>query len=229
MAETSSIPKPGPTRTVIVDDHPFFREGLVSWLNSHPGFECCGEAATVREGLEVIGETNPDLVLLDLQLMDGDGMELLGELAQRANRPAVIVISRKDQDIYAARAIRAGARGYVMKDEAPETLLDAIRTVMGGGVFVGPTVIASLAAGGSHSGSDGLRGLSGLSNRELEVFERLGRGYTTKAVAADLGVSVKTIDTYREALKKKLNLPDGLALVRAATLWHQDAKPPGSV
>jgi DNA-binding NarL/FixJ family response regulator len=223
VAETSSTPKPGPTRAVIVDDHPFFREGLVSWLNSHPGFQCCGEAATVVEGLEVIAQTNPDLVLLDLQLMDGDGLELLGELSKRTTPPAVIVISRKDEDVYAARAIRAGARGYVMKEEAPETLMEAIKKVMDGGIFVGARVVTSLATGGAHEGV-GL--LTGLSNRELEVFERLGRGYTSKAVAADLGVSVKTIDTYRESLKKKLKLPDGLALIRAATLWHQDAKPP---
>lgn len=223
MQQTSTVSKPGLTRAVVVDDHPFFREGLVSWLNSQTGFQCCGEAATVEEGLAIIEKSKPDLVLLDLQLMDGDGLELLAELAKRENRPAVIVISRKDEDIYAARAIRAGARGYVMKEEAPETLMEAIMKVMEGGIFVGVNVVSSLATGGSHEGVDLL---SGLSNRELEVFERLGRGYTSKAVAAELGVSVKTIDSYRESLKKKLNLPDGLALVRAATLWHQDAKLP---
>lgn len=226
MGEESSVPKPGPTRAVVVDDHPFFREGLVSWLDSQPGFHCCGEAATVREGLEVIAETHPDLVLLDLQLMEGDGLDLLCALAKRPNRPAVIVISRKDEDIFAARAIRAGARGYVMKDQAPETLMEAIKKVMDGGIFVGEDVLSNLALGALATG-EGVGRLTGLSNRELEVFERLGRGYTTKAVAADLGVSVKTVDTYREGLKRKLKLPDGLALIRAATLWHQDAKLPG--
>lgn len=225
MTEPSSIPKADPIRAVVVDDHPFFREGLVSWLNSQTGFQCCGEAATVEDGLEAIGRLTPDLVLLDLQLMDGDGLELLGELAKRPHRPAVIVISRKDEDVYAARAIRAGARGYVMKDEAPETLLEAIKKVMDGGIFVGTGVFTSLVTGEPHGGVDQL---AGLSNRELAVFERLGRGYTTKAVAADLGLSVKTVDTYRESLKKKLHLQDGLALIRAATLWHQDARLPKS-
>ena len=116
-------------RVVIVDDHPFFREGLVSWLNSQAGYQCCGEAATVEEGLEVIAQTSPDLVLLDLQLLEGDGLELLAGLSKRphrAHKPAVIVISRKDEDVYAPRALRAGARGYVMKEEAPETLMEAI-------------------------------------------------------------------------------------------------------
>lgn len=226
MSETSEYPKTVSTRVVVVDDHPFFREGLVSWLHSQWGLQCCGEAATVEEGLEIIERTRPGLVLLDLQLMDGDGMQLLAELSERPQKPAIIVISRKDEDIYAARAIRAGAHGYVMKEEAPETLLEAIRVVMSGGIFVGRTVVDSLATSGTQGSVGAVGRLAGLSNRELEVFERLGRGYTTKTVAADLGVSVKTVDTHREALKKKLGLPDSLALLRAATLWHLDAKLP---
>jgi DNA-binding NarL/FixJ family response regulator len=228
VADSPASPKVCQTRAVVVDDHPFFRDGLVGWLNSQPGFVCCGDAATVEQGLEVIRETNPDLVLLDLQLKDGDGMQLLSELAPREGKPAVIVISRKDEDVYAIRAIKAGARGYVMKEEAPETLLAAIRTVTEGGIFVGSNVIAGLVGGGVSATADAAGQLASLSNRELEVFERLGMGMSTKAVAADLGLSVKTVDTYRDSLKKKLNLSDSLALVRAATLWHQEMKLPGT-
>lgn len=226
MPESSPSPKSGPTRVVVVDDHPFFREGLVGWLNSQPDLICCGEAATIQQGHDVIAATNPDLVLLDLQFAKGDGLDLLVALASWPNRPKVIVISRKDEDVYAARAIRAGARGYVMKEEAPETLLAAIRTVLGGGIFVGSNVVATMAENLFHPTGDGEGLLAGLSNRELEVFERLGRGLSSKAVASELGLSVKTVDTYRESLKKKLNIPDGLALIRAATIWYQEMKMP---
>ena len=151
---------------------------------------------------------------------------MLGELANRADRPAVIVISRKDEDVYAVRAIQAGARGYVMKEEAPETLLAAIRAVLAGSTFVSANVVAGMVALVAGDRSAGRTPLASLSNRELEVFELLGRGLSSKAVAAELGLSVKTVDTYRESLKKKLNLPDGASLVRAATLWHQDMKLP---
>jgi len=226
MPESTTPPKPRPTRTVVVDDHPFFREGLVGWLNAQPGLACCGEAATVESGLEIIDRTNPDLVLLDLQLMDGDGLQLLEGLASRVVKPAVIVISRKDEDVYALRAIRAGAQGYVMKEEAPETLLAAIRTVIGGGLFVGSNVVADMVQDMHPSPGNAHSMLAGLSNRELQVFDRLGRGMSSKAVASNLGLSVKTVETYRESLKKKLNLPDGLALIRTATLWHQEMRMP---
>lgn len=219
-----SLP-PGPTRTVVVDDHPFFREGLVGWLNAQTGLVCCGEAATGEAGMEVIDRTTPDLVLLDLQLKDGDGLQLLEQLASRAIRPVVIVISRKDEDVYATRAISAGAQGYVMKEEAPETLLVAIRTVLSGETYFGSNVAAIV--GGMLNPDGNPRGLlSRLSNRELQVFDRLGRGLSSKAVAGELGLSVKTVDTYRESLKKKLNLPDSLALIRAATIWQQDMRMP---
>ena len=222
MPEISSTPEVSRIRTVVIDDHPFFREGLVGWLNSQPGFVCCGEAGSAPSGLTVIGNSNPDLVLLDLQLLQGDGFQVLEQLATRTVRPLVIVISRKEEDVYATRAIRAGARGYVMKEEAPETLLVAIRTVLGGGIYLGSKAMSGMFDNMFRSGANPLSLLQSLSNRELQVFDRLGRGFSSKAVASDLGLSVKTVETYREALKKKLNLPDSLTLVRAATLWHQE-------
>ena len=228
MKSKPPIPEERRTRTVVIDDHPFFREGLVGWLNSQAGLVCCGEASSVEEGREAISKADPDLVLLDLQLKTGDGLELLTELMARKCRSAVIVLSRKDEDIYASRAIRAGARGYVMKEEAPETLLAAIRAVLDGRIYVGSNAMTKMVERMSGDGGQGPQdALLELSNRELQVLDLLGRGLTTKSIAAELSVSTKTVDSYRESLKKKLGLADGNALIRAATIWHQEMRPPG--
>ncbi|HEY5552940.1 MAG TPA: response regulator transcription factor [Opitutaceae bacterium] len=225
MSQPSPAPAPK-SRIVVVDDHPFFREGLVGWLNRQPGLVCCGEAGTVNEGLEVIEAAKPDLVLLDLQLKTGDGLDLLNQLSSRALPPPVIVISHKDEDVFAARAFRAGARAYLMKEEAPETMLAAIRTVLSGQFFRGTEASSDLLGTLMHMNQPGPNRLQDLSDRELQVFELLGRGFSSKAVASELSLSVKTVESCRERLKKKLGLPDSIALVRSATLWEQLKQPP---
>ena len=213
-------------RIAVVDDHPFFREGLVGWLNRQPDLVCCGEAETVESAVTLIETARPDLVLLDLQLKSGDGLDVLDRLTGKLVAPPVIVISHKDEDVFAARSFRAGARGYLMKDETPETMLAAVRTVLAGRLFKGTAASSDLLGSLLHINDRNLGRLGDLSDRELQIFELLGRGHSTKAIASELQLSVKTIESCRERLKRKLGLPDSIALVRSATLWEQLKIPP---
>jgi len=223
---TTPAAAPDRTRVLVVDDHPFFREGIVAWLGRQAGLAYCGFADTARGAIAAIEQGKPDLVLLDLQLREGDGFDVLRACRALERSPVLLVLSQKDEGLFAARALRGGARGYMAKGEASETLETAITTVMRGGVYV------SGAVSGQGLGSAGGKPeahpnpLRGLFDRELEVFQLLGRGRSTKEIACEMGISPKTVESYRENLKKKLGVDNSLALVRLAILWQQEGEWP---
>lgn len=221
----SRKPKPGQpvqTRILLVDDHALVRRGLKLLIETEPGFTVCAEAATRLPALDAIASSKPDLVITDLSFQKGDieGLELIKDIRQRQPHLPVLVLSMHEETTYAERALRAGARGYVTKQELDETVLVAIRRVLGGGIHMSDAIsrrIAQKFIGGSTRAKGD--GIETLSDRELEVFKLIGTGQTTRNIAAGLRLSVKTIESYRAHLKVKLGLPSGAELARRATLW----------
>jgi DNA-binding NarL/FixJ family response regulator len=212
------------TRLLVVDDHPFFRNGIIQWLKRQGTLTCCGEAGTVAKARLAVAELRPDVVLLDLRLPDGDGLDLIGELSKTHPQTRIIALSQSDEDTYAHRALRAGARGYVMKSEATETALSAIQTALRGEIYVSRRVAARLTQNLFPDPASSSPELARLSDRELQVFQLLGSGSSTREIAERLKISPKTVETYREHLKEKLRLPDGATLMRAATLWVEKGR-----
>jgi len=205
---------------LIVDDHPIVRRGLVELLNQEPDLKVCAEAEDARQALTAVKQHTPDLAVVDLTLKDIGGLELIKQLKHTHPELPVLVLSMHDETLYAERALRAGARGYSMKQEGPDKLAGAIRTVLRGEVFVSERMSSRLLGklvGGRADVADSP--LQRLSDRELEVFELLGRGLGTRQIAERLCVSVKTIESHREHIKDKLNLTNATELVQHATQW----------
>ena len=207
-------------RILVVDDHPFFREGVMSWIARQNGMTACGFAESPGAALAAVETALPDIVLLDLQLRNGDGFDVLRGLKNCMHEPRVIVVSHKDETVFAERTLRAGAKGYVLKEEASDTMLSAIHIVLEGGIHLSAAARRQLFQNQPNAAAtDKLRGLY---NRELQVLQLLGRGHSTKEIALELSISPKTVEFYRESLKRKLELADSLSLVRFATLWEHD-------
>lgn len=206
------------TRILVVEDHPFCRGGIINWINRQEDFECCGEADTVAGAWKLIEELKPDLVLLDLMLRDGDGLDMLQQLAKTHPTVRVLVLSQRDQYFYAHRALKAGARGYLMKAEASEAVMEAIRTIIAGKVYINPKLAPALLENLFPDPANEDK-FHRLSDRELQVFELLGKRLGSAEVAERLKISQKTVDTYRENLKAKLGLPDAAALEKHARHW----------
>jgi DNA-binding NarL/FixJ family response regulator len=205
---------------LIVDDHPLLRHGLAALIKSEPDLDVCGEAATSAAALEVIRQCSPDLVIVDLALDGSDGLDLIKTMKARHPEILALVLSMHDEALYAERALRAGARGYVNKQQLDDTLLVAIRRVLNGETYLSEKAGARFAAkflGGVTLEKDSP--LAVLTDRELEVFRLIGQGSCTREIAQQLHLSVKTIESYREHIKQKLALESGAELVRHATLW----------
>lgn len=211
-------------RVLIVEDHPFFRSGLAQWLNQQEAVTCCGEAGSVCEARKAMAETLPDVILMDLRLGDGEGLELIAEVMREHPQIRIIALSQFDEDAYAHRALKAGARGYVMKSEATEAVLTAIETVMRGDIHLSPRMAARLLQNIFPDPASRTLDLAKLSDRELQVFQLLGSGLSTIEIAKHLKLSPKTVETYREHLKNKLALANAPALLRAATLWVESGR-----
>jgi DNA-binding NarL/FixJ family response regulator len=211
-------------RVLVVDDHPFFRRGVAQWLNQRPELICCGEAGSAAEARQALRDLKPDVMFLDLHLGDGDGLDVTSEVAQNYPTVRVIVLSHLDEDVYAHRAIRAGARGYIMKSEATESALKAIETVMAGDIYVSRPVAARALQRLFPDSASAWAGMEHLSDREVQVFQLLGTGSSNHEIAATLKISPKTVETYRENLKRKLRLPDANALVTAARHWVESGR-----
>ena len=194
----------------------------MQWLNQQDRVASCGEAGSVAEARSAVPETMPDVILMDLRLGDGEGLELIRELAPDHPEIRIVALSQFDEDIYAHRALQAGARGYLMKSEATESVLAAIETVMNGGIHLSPVMSNKLLQNIFPDPVSKATDLAKLSDRELQVFQMLGAGRSTAEIADHLKISPKTVETYRENLKKKLRLPDSPALLRAATLWAEN-------
>jgi DNA-binding NarL/FixJ family response regulator len=205
---------------LIVDDHPMLRRGLAALIDNEPDLAVCGEAATGAEALTAIRESQPDLVTVDLALEESDGLDLVKELKKRHPEIPVLVISMHDEKVYAERSLRAGARGYVTKQQLDETVLVAIRRLLDGETYLSDKLETRLAAkfvDGRTLETDSP--LEALSDRELQVFGLIGRGRTTRQIADTLRLSIKTIETHREHVKSKLALESSAALAQRAAQW----------
>lgn len=208
------------TRIMIVDDHPIMRHGLAQLIDAQTELEVCSWAGTVAEALRAIASDPPDLALVDISLPDRNGLELLKDITALHPEVKVLMVSMHDESLYAERALRAGARGYIMKEEAADKLIEAIRIVLAGRIYVSGEMSARIIEMFSgNKGDSQAAPLSRLSDRELEVFEEIGRGKATREIAEMLGISVRTVDAHRAHLKKKLGLKEGSELVRFAVRW----------
>jgi len=208
-----------PLRVFLVDDHPIVRYGFAQLLAVESDIVVCGEAVNARQALDGLA-TSPDVVVVDLSLGTSDGIDLIKEIKERDSRIAVLVVSMHDEMLYAERSLRAGAAGYVMKHEATESIVRAIRTVAAGGVFVSEAVSARLLQ--KKIGAKARSPLENLSDRELYVLQLMGRGLGTRAIAEHLHVSIKTVESYRARLKEKMSLRSGTELMRFAVRWAED-------
>lgn len=208
----------GRVSILIVDDHPLVREGLSARISSQPDLEVCGEAATLEEASILIRTLRPTLILLDLALKGGNGLDLIRRMRSRRGEPRVLVVSAYDEALFAERAIRAGAQGYINKQELQASVIEAIRSVLRGEVFLSAELTRRLA-NQVLAGTAGLRGPKALSNRELQVFERIGRGRSTREIAEELRLSVHTIESHRESIRAKLELRSGTELMQRAVIW----------
>ncbi len=208
-----------PAKILIVDDHPSVREGLAMRISLDADLEVCGEADSEDQALALVKQTGPDLVLIDISLKSGHGIELIKRI--RSLDPAIkmLVVSGFQESLYAERAFRAGALGYLNKQESNEKMIEAIRTVLAGQRFLSPEISRRLveqALGGSNATKTPIERLT---DRELEIFRMIGEGLTTSAIANRLFLSTHTIDTHRENIKRKLAVSTAAELSRAAVQW----------
>jgi len=207
-------------RVLIVDDHPFMRRGLAQTINDMDEMTVCGEASDKAEGLQKVEELTPDLVVVDISLGDGSGIELIKEIKSRWPNTKMLVSSMHDESLFAERAIRAGALGFVNKGESSETFVEALRKVKDGNIFLSSRMTDYVLNQFVNSPEEPRKSrIDSLSDREIEVFELIGRGMITKQIAAKLELSPKTVETYREHIKMKLNLANGTELTRHAVQW----------
>lgn len=218
----SKVQLPNPrARVLIVDDHPAIREALAIRIAGEADLEVCGEAAGVAEALQLAADTHPDVAIIDLSLKSGSGLDLIKRLRDKHDDLQMLVWSMHSEDLYAERALRAGARGYINKEHATGRIIEAIRQVLNGKVYLSPAMTEKLLERqvGSSKRDSGLAPISTLSDRELDVFRLIGQGVKTAEIASRLHLSVKTVETYRDRIRQKLNLKDGSALTHRATQW----------
>jgi len=210
------------TKILLVDDHPLLRTGLALTLDDEPDFQVVGQAADAEEALDVVDRLDPDLVVVDLSLPGMGGLELVKHLQTIRPQTRTLVVSRHDESLYAERAVRAGARGYVSKLEAGEKIVEAVRAVIRGGIYLSEDVKDKMLFGAAAGRDPMASPLEVLSDRELEVFEMTGRGVETKEVAERLHLSVKTVESYRARIKTKLGLTNSTELIAHAVRWVED-------
>ena len=204
----------------IVDDHPIVRKGLAQLINQEQDLLVCGEAENAHDALEFLKKTTPDLAIIDISLQGVDGIELIKKIKERYEGIPLLVVSMHDESLFAERALRVGARGYIMKQEAIERMMDAIRKVLGGELYVSEKVSANIVKRFIDGKKDsGTSPADVLSDRELEVFQLIGQGYATRQIAAELHVSVKTVESYRAHIKEKLRLKSATELLKHAVHW----------
>ncbi len=207
-------------KILIVDDHPLMRKGLALSLEAEPDLTICGQVADAEEAMDALEKLDPDLAIVDISLPGMSGLELIKHMQALRPELRTLVVSRHDEALYAERAIRAGARGYVMKLEAGEMIVKAVRRVLAGGIYVSEEInerlLLGLAAGRQELAQSPLEVLS---DRELEVFELTGRGLGTREIAERLHLSVKTVESYRARIKDKLNLKTAAELMQHAVQW----------
>ncbi len=206
-------------RIFLVDDHPIVREGLSALIAQESDMEVCGEADSVIDAVRLVRDRRPDVMVIDISLKDGSGLDLIKRVRALDESLPMIASSMHDEKLYAERVIRAGAMGYVTKQVASRHVIDAIRTVLGGKVYLSEEMSQRLLQNSMGKKPRDQSPVETLSDRELTVFELIGQGFTTKKIAQHLHLSVKTIETYREKIKEKLSLADAAELSLHATQW----------
>jgi DNA-binding NarL/FixJ family response regulator len=209
-------------RLLIVDDHPMMRQGLAQLINNEADLEVAWEADNARQALEIISSNNPHLVLADISLPDKSGLELIKDILALRSNASILVVSMHDETLYAERVLRGGARGYIMKQEGGKKLMDAIRHVLSGQIYVSEKMSAKILEIFSGRRNDsGASPVGRLSDREFEVFQLIGQGRGTREIAEHLHLSVKTIEVHRANIKEKLKIQTATDLVRYAVRWAE--------
>ena len=224
MEKTTENPTSRQTRIVLVEDHPMFREHLAHLINKDLGMQVCGAADNVLQAMEIIRETRPDIAIVDISLRGTSGLELIKDIKAQGIDLPVLVLSMHEENLYAERALRAGARGYITKNEASSTVLDAIRTVLAGEVYLSSRMTAKIIkrmTTGSP-GQTGPAGLELLADRELEVFQLIGCGRSLKEIARLLNLGESTVETYRTRIKEKLGLRSAAEVYLRAGQWLEE-------
>lgn len=216
---TDPATKQTTARIVVIDDHPIVRRGLIELINDVADFDVVGEAPDVSTALDVLTETKPDLALIDLSLGDGHGLELIKSVRAAELNIKMLVVSMMDEALYADRVLRAGASGYLRKEQATENIITAIRQVLDNKIYLSPSATARVLNQVATTEAPAKSPVATLSDRELEVFELLGDGLSSREIASRLHLSVKTVETYREKIKAKLSLKNGSELTRHAIHW----------
>lgn len=207
---------------MIVDDHPIIRRGIRDAINATPGLQVVAEASDPAEALAVLKETKPDIATIDISLGRGSGLELIKQLRAEYPDLRMVVVSVHDEELYAERALRAGAAGYIRKSAPADEIVAALRTVLDGGTALTAGMTERLVHQAVHGGAGGQTGVESLSDRELEVFELLGNGLSTRRVAERLCISIKTVETHRENIKHKLGVSNASELTRYAVAWVEN-------
>ena len=211
------------TRIMLVDDHPVVREGLAESINRESDLTVCAQAEDHHAALKAVETAKPDLVVIDLMLRNSSGFELIKDIHSRWPRILILVVSMHDETLYAERVLRAGAQGYITKQEATRDILLAIRRVLSGGIYLNERTAStelSRLASKTQAVSDSIADL--LADRELQVFELTGQGLSTREIAGQLHIDVKTVDTYRARIKEKLNLKSSSQMLQLAIRWSKN-------
>ncbi|HVC21597.1 MAG TPA: response regulator transcription factor [Vicinamibacterales bacterium] len=208
-----------PTRVLVADDHPIVRLGIRQMLDNEPDLSICAEASTPEEAVESVGRDHPDLALVDLSFGALSGLDLIRHLREIAPDLPILVLSMHDESLFAQRALRAGAKGYITKHEAITHLVSAIRQVLSGHIYVSDRVSQQVLEGLGHTMDRSGDRVATLSDRELQVLTMIGHGTATAEIAGRLGISIKTVETYRSNIKAKLSLRDSTDLIRFAASW----------
>jgi DNA-binding NarL/FixJ family response regulator len=214
--------EPVKKRVLIIDDHPMMRQGLAQLINNEPDLCVAWEAGTAGQALDVISTQKPDLVLADISLPDKNGLELIKDIHALSPEASVLVVSMHDETLYAERVLRAGGRGYIMKQQGGKKLMDAVRQVLSGQIYVSEKMSAKILEifSGRRAGSSASP-VGRLSDREFEVFQLIGEGKGTRDIADKLHLSVKTVEVHRANIKEKLDLKTATDLVRYAVRWAE--------
>ena len=214
------------SKILLVDDHPLVREWLANLINEQPDLHVCGEASNAPHALELIGAASPDIAIVDISLEGGSGIELIKNVKAGHPGVAMIVLSMHDESLYAERALRAGARGYIMKREATKKILQSIHAVLDGKLYVSEKVSGAMAEKFAEGRSASVGSpAEQLSDRELEIFQLLGSGRNTRQIADQLHIGFKTVQTYSARIKEKLDLDNATQLLHEAIRWNEVQQP----
>ena len=207
-------------RVVVVDDHPLFRERLCQLINNEPDMEICGEASSAQEAIQIIRETSPNLAVIDITLKTSSGLELIKSIKALSIGVPVLVLSMHDESLYAERALRAGASGYITKSQEAAQVLLAVRSVLIGKIYLSEEMTSGFLKSLAATGTKGIaRPVDRLTDRELQVLDLIGRGRTTRDIAQLLKLGVATVDTYRARIKEKMNFRNAMELQHFAIRW----------